>query len=667
MKIRRILPLIPLAAFLAVPLAAQTPASKPSPLVARIGGRGFLQVESPSFSKLALQDKLIAYHLTRAAIQLDPIFYDQMSSYGLKAKRLLGALAERPERLPEASRKAIVEYAMLFFGSGGNHNDTTGKKFVPSVSFEDFSRAAEQARAQGARLGTGPELARTLGELRAPLFDPEFQPMLTEKSPPAGEDILTASSNNYYQGVTLADLAGFAEKNPLNSRLVKKDGRLVEEVYRAGTPDGKVPPGLYARELGAVVRELEEAARLAGPQQAAVLRALVHFYQTGDPKDWRAFNVLWIQNDATVDFASGFIELYRDARGAKGSAQMVVAVVDQQLQPLMRQLAENAPYFEKKEPWDERFKKLDAKPPVGKAIETLVASGDFHVSTVGDNLPNEQEVREQYGTKSLLLTSSSNGITATRGTRVATEFLPDPEDVKLFSKYGAVASNLHTAFHEILGHGSGKVAVPNDPSTYLRELYSTLEEARADLVSYWNIYDPKLAELGVADVREVGRELYRQAARAGVTTLKNYPTGDTVAEDHDRARLLVANYVIEAGGFERVQQNGHGYIVVKDYDKAHKAVGKLLAEIMRIKATGDYEGGKALVTRYGIRFDPALRDDVIARYTRLELPIYLSGVYADLAPVKDKAGKVTDVTISYPRDFLAQQLAWAKENGTLGF
>jgi dipeptidyl-peptidase III len=667
MKIRRILPLIPLALLLAVPLAAQTPASKPSPLVARIGGRGFLQVESPSFSKLPLQDKRIAYHLTRAAIQLDPIFYDQMSSYGLKAKRLLGALAERPERLPEASRKAIVEYAMLFFGSGGNHNDTTGKKFVPGVSFEDFSRAAEQARAQGAHLGTGPELARTLQELRAPLFDPEFQPMLTEKSPPAGEDILTASSNNYYQGVTLGDLAGFAEKNPLNSRLVKKDGRLVEEVYRAGTPDGKVPPGLYARELGAVVRELEEAARLAGSQQAAVLRALAHYYQTGDPKDWRAFNVLWIRNDATVDFASGFIELYRDARGAKGSAQMVVAVVDQQLQPLMRQLAENAPYFEKKEPWDERFKKLDAKPPVGKAIETLVASGDFHVSTVGDNLPNEQEVRESYGTKSLLLTSSSNAIAATRGARVATEFLPDPEDVKLFSKYGAVASNLLTAFHEILGHGSGKVAVPNDPSTYLRELYSTLEEARADLVSYWNIYDPKLAELGVADIREVGRELYRQVARAGVTTLKNYPTGDMAAEDHDRARLLVANYLIEAGGFERVQQNGHGYIVVKDYDKAHEAVGKLLAEIMRIKATGDYEGGKALVTRYGIRFDPALRDDVIARYNRLELPIYLSGVYADLAPVKDKAGKVTDVTISYPRDFLAQQLAWAKENGTLGF
>jgi dipeptidyl-peptidase III len=660
-KIRRIL--IPLALLLTAPLAAQTP----SPLAGRIGDRGFLQVEAPSFAKLPLQQKLLAWHLSRAAIQLDPIFYDQMSDYGLKAKRLLGALAERPERLPEASRTAIVEYATLFLGSGGNHNDTTGQKFLPAISFEDFSRAAEAARAAGARLGSREQLAKTLKELQTPLFDPRFETTITEKSPPPGEDILTASSNNYYKGVTLKDLTGFAEKHPLNSRLVKKDGRLIEEVYRAGTPDGKIPPGLYAKELAAVNRELEEAARLADPQQAKVLRALVHFYQTGDPKDWHDFNVLWLQNDATVDFASGFIEVYRDARGAKGSAQMVVAVVDQTLAPLMHQLAENAVYFEKKAPWDDRFKKLDVKPPVGKAIETLVAAGDFHVSTIGDNLPNEQDIREKYGTKSLLLTSSVNAISGTRGAKVAVEFLPNPDEGDLFAKHGAWADNLHTALHEIIGHGSGKVTVPNDPPTYLREYYSTLEEARADLVAYWNIYDPKLAELGVPDVPEVGRELYRQVARAGLVTLKNYPTGDTAAEDHDRARLLVANYLIEAGAFERTQQNGHWYITVKDYDQAHTAVGKLLAEIMRVKATGDFEGGKALVTKYGTHFDPTVRDDVMARYKKLQLPIYSSGIYADLAPVKDKTGKVTDVAISYPRDFLAQQLAWARENGTLGF
>ncbi len=665
MNLRRLL--VSLVLLLSAPLIAQPP----SPLAGRIGDRGFLQVEAPSFAKLPLQQKLLAWHLTRAAIQLDPVFYDQMSDYGLKAKRLLGALAERPERLPSESRQAIVEYATLFLGSGGNHNDTTGKKLLPTISFADFSRAAEAARAAGARLGSKEQLAKTLKELEVPLFDPKFEPQITEKNPPPGEDILTASSNNYYRGVTLKDLTGFVEKHPLNSRLVKKDGRLVEEVYRAGTPDGppggKIPPGLYARELAAVNRELEAAAKLADSQQAKVLRALVHYYQTGDPKDWHDFNVLWLQNDATVDFASGFIEVYRDARGAKGSAQMIVAVVDQTLAPLMHQLADNAVYFERKAPWEDRFKKLDVKPPVGKAIETLVASGDFHVGTIGDNLPNEQDIREQYGTKSLLLSSSVNAISGTRGAKVAVEFLPNPDEGELFAKHGAWADNLHTALHEIIGHGSGKVVVPNDPPTYLREYYSTLEEARADLVAYWNIYDPKLAELGVPDVPEVGRELYRQVARAGLVSLKNYPTGDTAAEDHDRARLLVANYLIEAGAFERTQQNGHWYITVKDYDKAHEAVGKLLAEIMRVKATGDYAGGKALIDKYGTHFDPAVRDDVVARYKKLQLPIYSSGIYADLTPVKDKAGKVTDVAISYPRDFLAQQLAWARENGTLGF
>jgi dipeptidyl-peptidase-3 len=662
-RTRRTLALFPLASLLALPLQAQAP----SPLVARLGARGFLQVESPSFAKLPLSQKMVAYHLYQAAVQLDPIFYDQMSAYGLTAKRLLGALVERPERLPEASRKAIVEYATLFLANDGNHNDATGEKFVPAIPFEDFAKAAEQARAKGARLGTQAGLAKTLSSLQGALFDPRLQPQLTAKNPPPGEDILTASSNNYYSGVKLDDLKGFAEKNPLNSRLVKKDGKLVEEVYRAGTPDGKVPAGLYAKQLQGVNRELEAAAKAADPGLAQVLRALISFYQTGDLKDWHDYNVLWIKNDESVDFASGFIEVYRDARGIKGSSQMIVAVVDQQLEPLMRQLAANAVYFEHKAPWEERFKKLDVKPPVGKAIETLITSGDFAVGTIGDNLPNEQDVREKYGTKSILMSSSVNAINATRGARVAIEFSDDPGEGPLVTKYGPVADNLHTALHEIIGHGSGKVVVPNDPATYLREYASTLEEARADLVAYWNIYDPKLTELGVADVKEVGRELYRQLARAGLTPLRNYPTGDIAQEDHDRSRLLVANYLIEAGALERVRKDGHWYVDVKDYDKAHEAVGKLLAEIMRIKATGDYDGIKALVDKYGLHFDPAVRDDVIARYQKLNLPIYLSGVYSHLEPVKDKAGKVAEIRISYPRDFLAQQLEWARENGTLGF
>ncbi|HEV7519268.1 MAG TPA: peptidase, partial [Thermoanaerobaculia bacterium] len=605
-----------LAALLLTAMSAISPASAtaatpgpPSPEVERIGQRSFVQVETPSFARLPLQQKVVAYHLTQAAIQLDPIFYDQMSAYGLAAKRLVGAMVERPERLPAASRAAIVEYAKLFFGNGGNHNETTNQKFLPGVSFEELSRAAEEARAKGARLGSPGDLAKLLAALRAPLFDPAYAVSITVKDPPPGQDILTASSNNFYHGVTLADLKGFAEKNPLNSRLVKVNGRLVEQVYRAGTPDGKVPPGLYARELQAVDRELEAAALAAGPAQAREIRALIRYYQTGDLKDWNDFNVLWVRNDEAVDFASGFVEVYRDARGVKGAAEMAVAVTDQTLAPLMRKLAANAVYFERKAPWAEKYKKLDVKPPVGKAIETVAETGDFRITVIGDNLPNEQSFREKYGTKSLMLTSSSSLFNRLRGSRSAVEFSPDPGEGESYAKYGTLADDLLTAMHEIIGHGSGKVLVPNDPASYLREFYSTLEEARADLVAYWNIGDPKLAELGVENVPEVARELYRQLAATGLTTLDHYPTGDSAEEDHDRNRLLIVNYLIDAGAFARMQKNGHWYIAVKDYDQTRQAVGKLLAEIMRIKAQGDYAAIKALVEKYGIHFDPAVRDD----------------------------------------------------------
>lgn len=647
--------------------AAPQASAAPSPLVDRVGTRGFLQSESPSFARLPLQQKLVAYHLREAAIQLDPIFYDQMSDYGLPAKRLLGAMVEDPQRLPESSRQAIVDYAKLFFANGGNHNETTNEKFLPEIPFDDFARAAREARAKGARLGTAAQLDKTLEELKRPLFDPRYQVSITVKTPPPGEDILTASSNNFYKGVTLADLKSFQERYPLNSRVVKENGKIVEEVYRAGTPDGKVPPGRYAKELKAVNAHLEEAAKAADPEQAQVIRALVKFYQTGSPDDWRDFNIKWIRNDATVDFASGFIEVYRDPRGAKGSAQMVVYVRDENLAPLMKKLAANAVYFERKAPWLDKYKKVDVEPPVGKAVESVVQTGDFHVTTIGVNLPNEQDIREKYGTKSTLLTSSVDSLNATRGARVAVEFAPNADEQEKYEKYGTLAANLHTAMHEVIGHGSGKVAVPNDPRTYLQEYYSTLEEARADLVSYWNIFDPKLAELGVQDVQEVGRELYRSLARVGLTTLNRYPTGDAVEEDHDRNRMLIVNYLIEQGSLRRFERDGHWYIEVVDYDKAHEGVGKLLAEIMRIKAEGDYAAIKALVDKYAVRLDPAVRDDVVARYKKLDLPTYFSGVYGDLTLMPGPGGKPADVKITYPRDFLAQQLAMARKNGTLGF
>lgn len=650
-----------------MPTAPLTPTETANAEVLRLGDRSFIQLEAPSFAALSLDEKLVAWHLVRAAVQLDPIYYDQMAGYGLAAKRLLGALVEMPERLPQTLKRPILDYARLFFANGGNRNDSTGRKFLPDFTAADLAYAANHARAMGAALGSGEELDRRLAELEAPLFDPAFAAMLTEKNPPEGFDRLEASATNLYSGVRLADLDGFAERYPLNSRLAKRDGRLIEEVYRAGTPDGRIPPGLYAKELAAANRELRAAAEHAPGRQAAALRALAHFFETGETADWLAYNTLWLESDGEIDFAAGFIEVYRDARGAKGSAQMVVTVRDRHLDPLMRGIAANALYFEDRMPWDDRWKKLEVIAPIGKAAETLVATGDFHASAIGVNLPNEEELRATRGSKSMLFSSSMAAIGSVRGSAVADEFSPDPEHVEAFSRWGKIAHELHVALHEILGHGSGRCEVEGDPSVHLAEVYSTLEETRADLVAFWHCFDPKLADLGVEDVEEVGRESYRQLARLGLSTLNRYPEGDTIEEDHDRNRQLIVSYLIEQGAFVRFERNGHWFIDIRDYGAARAAVGRLLSEVMRIKATGDVEAGRRLVERYAIRFEPAVRDDVIARYRRLEIPTYFSGVYAELSPVRDGSGKIVDIEIAYPRDPLAQQLGFARENGTLGF
>jgi dipeptidyl-peptidase-3 len=648
-------------------LLAASPGPQPSnPLAEQIGQTGFYQLESKSFSQLTPKQRLLAYWLGRAAIAVDPIIYDQLSGAGLKEKRLLGAMVEKPDRLPAESRDAIVRFAKLFFAFHGNHNDTTNAKFLPEISFEAFRAAALAARKAGAPLGDEHALETMLTELKPALFDPAFEPTPTAKTPPASQDIITASSNTFYgPGVTLADLKNFHDTHPLNSRVAKENGKLVEQVYRAGTTDGRVKPGLYARELGQAVDALEQARAYAEPKQAEVLEALVRYFRSGEPADWHDFDVKWVQNDAQVDFVNGFVETYRDARSAKGAAEALVSVDDMELSALMKQLAANALHFEQKAPWADAYKKLDVKPPVGKAVEVLVESADFTVSVVGDNLPNEDDIHEKYGTKNFLMTNASEAFDLVRGAALAREFSPD--DVERYARVGPAASNLLTALHEITGHGSGKVSSNKPPHETLREYYSTLEEGRADLVGYWSVTDPELSKLGVKDQPEVEREMYWILARSLFGVLVHYPTGDQVEEDHDRNRLLIWNYVAERGGVGVVEKNGKHVSAVLDLEKAHRAVGELLAELMRIKAEGDYAAIAALVKKYGLHFDPKLRDEVVARVKALGLPSYGAGIYGDLELVDDKSGKPVDVKISYGRDFLKQQLGYARINGTLGF
>jgi dipeptidyl-peptidase-3 len=637
--------------------AAKAAEAKPaSSLVERVGSTGFIQVEAGSFKDLDARQKQLVYWLSQAAIAIDPIIYDQLSRFGVRQKVILELIAAHPAGIDKAVMAKIDPYTKLFWANHGNHQDSTAQKFLPDFTPAELEAATLKAFANtpGAPL-TEAWLKKELAELQPAFFDPNFEPQMTAKNPRGGLDIIQASSNNFYApGVTLKDLEGFKETHPLNSRVSKNaDGSLSEEVYRAGTPDGSVKPGRYPIVLGKAIGFLQKAREFAEPGQAPVIDALIRYYQTGDPNDWLDFGRKWVRNSPKVDFANGFIEVYRDARGAKGTSQAFVSITDERLNALMAKVAANAQYFENHAPWAEQYKKQGVQPPLAKAVETTTENGDFAVTIVGDNLPNENEIRESVGTKSFLFSGSSRALERARGPRATGEFVFDDAEKAIVEKHAEEASDLMTALHEVIGHGSGKVnpKLTNDPATYLKEYYSTLEEARADLMALWNIWDPKLQELGVVSHPDVAKAMYYSAARAPLVQLRSIPRGETIEEDHQRDRQMIVEYIMDKvpGSIERVQKNGKTYMHVIDFAKMREGVGMLLAELMRIKGEGDYAAIKALIDRYGVHFDPKVRDEVVARYKQLDLPTYWSGINAEVK---------ADGTISYPRDVRKQRVSY---------
>jgi dipeptidyl-peptidase-3 len=646
-------------------------------LVERVGDTGFIQLHAPSFLALSPRQQALAYWLTQASIAIDPIFYDQLSAHGLQQKRLLEEIMAHPKGIDPAAMAKIAEFSKLFWANRGNHNDLTSQKFVPAFTFEELEEATLIAQQNGGfrtacadlpPLPTPADVVRELESLRPSLFDPEFEPMITAKSPTGGKDTIQASSNTFYQGVSLDDLKGFQDKYPLNSRVLKSsdkaaDGKLTELVYRAGTSDGNVPPGLYATYLKKANECFEKARAYAEPAQAEAIAHLIRYYQTGDYGEWVAFGTAWVQNDATVDFDNGFIEVYRDARGAKGSSQSFVTITDKPVTTAMKKLGDNAAYFEQKAPWDAKYKLTSFKLPVVKAVETLIETGDFSVNTIGDNLPNENEIHEKYGSKNFLFMGSKRALEEATGKTATAEFAADAAEVERAAKYGTEASDLLVALHEVIGHGSGKLSdrVSGGAQPFLKEYFSTLEEGRADLMALWNVWDPKLKELGlISNQEEVAKAMYDNAAEVALVQLRRIPHGNTIEEDHERDRQLIAHYIADKvpGSIAQFTRDGKTYVHVADYQKMRQGVGMLLAQLMRIKAEGDYDAIRTLVDKYGVHFDPALRDQILARYQRLKLPTYFAGVNARLAAKFEGKGEVERVEISYSDDPVAQYLAY---------
>jgi dipeptidyl-peptidase-3 len=495
--------------------------------------------------------------------------------------------------------------------------------------------------------------------LKGPFFDPAVDTFVTNKTPANGADILRSSANNLYAGVTMADLDGFTERYGLNSRLVKRDGALVEEVWRVG--------GHYGAQIAEIVRHLQQALPFAPPPMRRALEALIRFYETGADADRVSYDVAWVEDkDSPVDTVNGFIENYLDVRGVKGAWEGIVFYVNRSKTESLRKLAEAAAWFEVRMPWDPKWRRSDVIGVTARAIDVIVETGEAGPTTaIGINLPNDQRIRETHGSKSVSLANINEAYEQSQLPAYRQEFCWSEDEIERAEKWAAIASDATTAIHEVLGHGSGRVAdhLKGQPQLALKEQYSAIEEARADLVALYFVPEPKIGEIDLVPAEhqaEVVRAEYEAYARNVLTQLRRVREGSTIEEDHMRNRQLVVHWLIaHTKAIDIRHRDGKTYYVVTDVDAFRGGCGRLLAEVQRIKSEGDYAAAKALFETYGVHFDPALRDEIVERVDRLNLPSYTGFVQPKLTPVVDEAGNIADVRISYPQSLEQQMLEYS--------
>jgi dipeptidyl-peptidase III len=630
-------------------------------LLERVDDTAVVQLYADGFTKLPLEQKVLIWHLYQAAVAGRDIYYDQRYAHSLTMRAILEAILKHPEGVEADTLAEIRRYTKLFWLNTGPYNHLTARKFVLKCSPVALADAAHAAAKAGAVFPDieGADIDAILVRLRPMFFDADFEPIVTNKTPGPGNDILATSANNLYVDVTMDDLKGFEERYPLNSRLVKRDGRLVEEPYRI---DGK-----YGPEIGRIVHHLQEAAQVAPEPTRKALEALVTFYRTGTVADREAYDIAWVRDkNAPVDTVNGFTEVYMDARGVKGSWESVVSFVNEAKTAGIKKLAREAQWFEDHMPWEEKYRKPDVRGITANAIEVVIETGDTGPMTpIGINLPNDQAVREQYGSKSVSLSNVIEASDKSTPTEFRREFSWSPEEAERAMKWSVLGNELLVNMHEVIGHASGRVseALKGKPQDTLKEQYSALEEGRADLVALYFMSDPKLAELGLvagADQAEVARAAYEGYTRNGLVQLRRIRQGSQIEEDHMRNRQMIVRWLIDhTKAIDVRRRDGKTYYVMTDPEAFREGIGRLLAEVQRIKSEGDYGAAKALFETFGIHFDPAVRDQVLARVAKLDLPSSTGYVMPRLEPVLAADGTIKDVTISYPMDLTTQMLEYS--------
>ena len=655
--------------FTAIALAScsQSPKGEAPWIVDRFDDIKVIRYEVPGFDELPLEEKDLVYYLAEAAKCGRDIFFDQNCAVNLPVRRTLEVVYENyagDRTTPEW--KALEKYLKKVWFANGIHHHYSNDKFVPEFTESYFLGVCESIPVE--RFG---ELNGMIGMVCNAIFNPEmYKTRLNQR---AGDDLLWTSSGNYYRNVRqaeaekfYADMAAADAGNPepvsygLNSQLTKDDaGRICERVWKLG--------GMYSPAIERIVYWLEKAQAVAKEPQKTNIAALVSYYKTGDLKEFDRYNIGWVKDTVSnVDFVNGFIEDYGDPLGRKASWEANVNFMDTEACHRTEVISDNAQWFEDHSPVAEAYRKPVVRGVSAKVITVAMLGGDCYPATpIGINLPNADWIRKEYGSKSVTIDNITYAYDmAAHGNGFNEEFVLRAEDRERMERYGKLADDLHTDLHECLGHGSGQLA-PGVKGGELKSYGSTLEETRADLFGLYYLGDPKLVELGLIPSLDVAKAGYAKYILNGMMTqLARIEPGKNVEESHMRNRKLICEWCYERGKadkvIELVKENGKTYAVVNDFGKLRDLFGQMLREVQRIKSEGDYEAGKALVEQYAVTVDPELHKEVRDRYYALDIEPYGGFVNPEYELV-EKDGRIVDVKISYPADYVGQMLGYAKD------
>ncbi len=634
-----------------------------------------LRYQVPGFEALTLPQKELVYFLSEAALCGRDIIFDENYKPNLTIRKTLDAIVEgyKGDRTDPRWDKFMVYVKRVWFSNGIHHHYSTDK-FLPEIEPAYFAELVKSSPGATFPVAAGQSLDDFIAFLRPILFDPAVAPK--KVSLDSTKDLVKSSAVNFYDGVTQAEVEKYYEKitdkkDPtpvsygLNSRLVKKNGEIAEEVASID--------GLYGPAIKPIVFWLEKAAAVAeNDPQKKTIEALIKYYRTGDLKDFDEYNVLWVGDlQSRIDFVNGFIEVYSDPLGRKASWESLVNFKDLEATKRADVISANAQWFEDHSPVDPKFKKKEVKGVAAKVITAAVIGGDNYPSTpVGINLPNANWIRVNHGSKSVTLENINYAYDqASLTSGFGPEFSSSPEELERVRTYGGPAGSIHTDFHETLGHGSGRL-LPGVKAESLKNYHSTIEEGRADLFALYYLMDPKTVELGLLPNVDAAKAAYDVEVRNGLMTqLTRIQPGKTIEEAHLRDRAMIAHWVYEKGLPEnvisRISKDGKTFFVVNDYQKLRKLYGELLAEIQRITSEGDYEGARKLVETYGVKVDPELHKEVLARYAKLNLAPYAGFINPVYTPVLDAAGKIMDIKITLPEDYVGQMMEYGKKYGFL--